>query len=222
MTNFFDDLDDSGMDESYQGTITGLVFEVGKYDFQAKVVTKYDEPRVKGDGTLSVERTEFIKVAGPDQGFVASDDGTSYVNKEGKKPKSNSGWGKFLTRLVELNGGKAPESIVGLRVRWDLEGEGKDYKFTDKATGEVKEGKSKGKNQPVEILGGGEPKMFDFQPLRDAGMTAVMESDLATIAKGSDIAGFRAQALDVPGFMDVKPLVGALGNQELYQALRDQ
>ena len=216
------DLDDSGYDDSYSGIITSITFAPGKYDFQATVTTKHDEPRVKNDGTLSIERSEWIKVGGLDQNYVATDDGTGFTNKDGKKPRKNSAWGRFVTRLQELG----VENPIGAYLRWDREGEGNDYSFTDKATGEVKKGKSKGYMIPVENLDAdafGTPlaKTFDFGPLREAGMGAVMESDLAIAAKSSDtLNAFQAKAMEVEGVVGTVAVLNVLGREEFYQALR--
>ena len=214
------DLDES--DDSYQGVITSIKFEQGKYGFQAIVTTKHDEPRVKNDGTLSIERPEFIKVAGSDQGFTVTDDGNGFANASGKKPKGNSGWGRFVKRLQEL-GVKEP---VGAHLKWDREGAGNDYKFTDKVTGEQKQGKSNGYMIPVAYLGnnGVTPAAsFDLAPLRDQGLTAVMESDLAIAAKSSDtLNAFQAKAMEVEGVVGTAAVLSVLGREEFFTALRSQ
>jgi hypothetical protein len=223
------DLDDAGFDDSYTGTITDVTYEAGKFDFQATITTKHDEPRTKNDGTMSFERKEFIKLGGLDQGFVATDNGAGYTNNENKKPRGNSAWGRFITRVIELNGGKKPESLVGLHLTWDREGADKPYKFTDKVTGEVKEGTSKGYMIPVALLGtagasNGQVKAdFDLSSLRTAGMTPVIESDLAKDAKASGTAQeFLARAVTHDDVKANNAIVGALADPAFWSTLKAQ
>jgi hypothetical protein len=111
----------------YEGTISSITFKIGQYgDLEAEIFTTYPEPRPKNDGTLSIGRPEFIKVAGAGQGFTVTDDGASFTHPDGKNHRSNSAWGLFLERLTELNGGERVNPI-GLTVKWDREGEGESY-----------------------------------------------------------------------------------------------
>jgi hypothetical protein len=249
-------LDDStGGDYSdeYTGTITSVEFKIGQFgDLEAEVYTTYDEPRAKNDGTLSIGRPEFIKIAGRDQGWTT--DGQTFTHPDGKKPRANSAWGKFVTRLQELGA----TSIVGNRVKWDREGEGAPYDMPveddsitwmtkkvragegwvekggkggprsddDPQIGDHFHGKAAGKMIPVELLGSSGASnghAFDLGPLREAGLTPVMESYLVKEAKVSNNAGdFLARAVTVAGVNDCKPVVGALADPGFYEALKAQ
>jgi hypothetical protein len=155
-------LDPGGFTEDFTGEIADLVFQPGQFGTQAIVTVALDEPITKNDGTLLNDKTLYISVGA---GWNTTD-GTTLVHDSGddsKKMRADSKWGKFTERIVELG---AADQIVkagggvyntagwkGLRFHFMTEGAGNPYKFSDKVTGEVKEGKTKGQAMPVEFLG---------------------------------------------------------------------
>jgi hypothetical protein len=227
-------LDESASEDGFQGVITNVEYKTGEYGFDAVITTKHDEPRKKNDGTLSFERPVFMRVAGPDQGFVAIEDGKGFSNPSDpdKRPRDNSAYGRFIKRLKKLaaDSGQTLTSIEGTWARWELEGAGKERKeFTNKTTGEViPAGETKGYYLPVEIRTGasanGAVKAdFDLSTLRDAGMTPVIESDLAKDAKASATPQeFLARAVTHDDVKSNNAIVGALADPGFFETLKAQ
>lgn len=160
------EMEAGGNAADYIGTVTKVVFADGDYNFQATFTNKYDEPRPKDDGTLSVERPEFVTIGGKGQ-WVPIDGGTGFIAASGDvdaRIRDNSGFGRLLGRVFELVGKENLKAEgrthpyteafwLGLRFHWETEGAGESYTLKDKDTGEKKSGKTKGYAIPTEYLG---------------------------------------------------------------------
>lgn len=172
--------DEGGFTRDYTGTIKSITFAPGQFNFQATVETALDEPETDNrDGSLRYEKYEYITVGGTDQ-WVAVDNGRAF--KHATKPdahlRGNSGWGEFCKRMLDLVGADVlrargtpfeAKTYEGFHLHWVTEGGGVPYSFTDKVTGEVKSGTSKGKPMPIELIGEAEvaPKR-EFDPATKA------------------------------------------------------
>lgn len=234
------DMEAGGFTSDYNATISAVNFAEGKYGFQATFTCKYDQPIAKDDGTLSVDRPEFVSIGGNDQ-WRAIDNGAGFVSADGdldKRVRVNSGFGRWLERVLELvgkdqlvaEGRDAPytESFwKGLRFHFETEGEGKDYSFKDKDTGEQKTGKTKGYTIPTEYLGAsaatnGHVEEFDVNSLE------LPENVLGQLVSAADAADsaqeFQSKALSVALGQEDPVVKGkvtaALAEPRLYAALR--
>lgn len=192
---------DAGFDGGYTGVIDRVEFTQGKFGFQAIVYTRRDTPFTNDKGELVTESPVFVSVGGLNQGWEARDGGASFGNTDPqKKPRSNSAWMELLERLVELGAGgrfsgasdwNRGAPLKGLHVEWAREGADQPYKFTDKETGEVKEGKSRGRMMPVALLdhapgSNGNAVGFDTAAL---GLSEDLLGTLKGLAAGSESAG---------------------------------
>lgn len=204
-----------GAGADYTATIESITFASGLYGFQATVQNRYLEPLYKDNGEVSTGRPEFLSI-GSNEEWEAIDSGRAFKHKakEQAKVRANSQWGTFVAREVELFGADELRSrgtpfeaktFEGLTQRWMTEGAGVAYSFTDKDSGEKKEGKSKGRNMPVEVAGvpganGHSTVAFD---LAELGLTATEISLLQGACEGKDLgtaAKFQAVILGcLPG-----------------------
>jgi hypothetical protein len=232
------DLEAGGFTTDYTATTTMVVFANGQFNFQATFTNRYDTPVTKDDGTLSLERPEFVTIGSNDE-WQPLQEGAAFghVSKDpDRRVRSNSGYGRLIERVLELVGRDAlieqgrtdPYCSAfweGLHFHWETEGEGKDYSFKDKDTGETKSGKTKGYTIPTEYLGAANGAVVeDFDPT-SLGLPETVLGQLVTIAAESASPGeFQGKALQVALTQEdpthKQAMTAALAESRLWAALR--
>lgn len=230
---------DEGFDNGYSGTIDKVEFGPNNFgQLQATITNLLDEPFTGKEGQLVTTRPVWVTV-GADKDWKASADGASFehVSDPSKKLRANSGWANLLNRVVELigedeakvrfvDGPKTGKGLLGLHLEWNTEGAGNDYSFTDKVTGEVKSGKTKGKLMPVHIVDDGVSAVpFDVGTLN---LPADILAELTDLANTTESPKFMAEAVNfLPRLTEAgivrgagqEEFIGAVGNGSLYAAL---
>lgn len=205
-----------------------------------------DEPFTKEDGTVVTESPVWFSVGSAEE-WIIKDGGDRIEHRTNpdKMPSANSNYGKVLKRAVEefdlrdalKATGKSPLDLSiwkGHRFHFMTEGAGKAYSFTDKETGEKKEGTTRGNTMPVEYLGTKDnpnPGTVGTSPRNGARVvdlaSLAIPDDVLTQLRGAagltdDPAKFRDLAVDIvlkAGLGSNDALVDAVGNGGLYGAL---
>jgi hypothetical protein len=237
---------DTGFTSDYVGTIQKVLFAESDFgNLQATFTNRYDTPIVGDDGEMRDTRPEFYTVGGANL-WRAVEGGSAFTSSDGdsdKRIRINSQFGELVNRIGDLVGreellDRAPlgvddivplyqsETYEGLRFHWITEGAGKKYSFNDRATGELKEGYTKGRQMPVEYLPGGEQLKLaaaDFN-VEALGLDDETLGDLRTLAAGEGFDKFQKSGISLArglqGTDTYGTLIAALSDREFYETLR--
>lgn len=233
---------EEGFDGGYKAVIDKVEFGYNNYgQLQATITNLRDEPFTGKEGQLVTTSPIWVTVGGASD-WKPTPDGTGFEHSSGdpsKKIRANSGYAVLLDRIVELigedaakvrfaDGYKNGKCLEGLHLEWGTEGAGVPYSFTDKDTGEKKEGKSKGKLMPIALLdetsNGAGP--VDISSLN---LPADVLAELTSLAGSVTSAKFMAEAVSfLPRLAEAgivrgagqDEFIGAVGDGSLYAALQ--
>ncbi len=130
--NPFWDTSAGGFTRDYSGTVSRVEFAAGKFNFQATITTKLDEPEVGNDGQLRIENWEYVTIGGLEQ-WQALDGGSRFQGAKNPDAKvvHNTDFGRLINRvkdlmtdagrLSELGDPRDEKTWLGLRFHWQTE-----------------------------------------------------------------------------------------------------
>lgn len=234
---------EEGFDGGYAAVIDKVEFGYNNFGaLQATITNLRDVPFTGKDGQLVTTSPVWVTV-GQASDWKPTPDGTGFEHSSGdpsKKIRANSGYASLLDRIVELigedaakvrfaDGYKSGKCLEGLHLEWATEGAGKDYKFTDKDTGEVKEGKTKGKLMPVNVVEGSSSNGAGPIDVATLNLPADILAELTQLAGTVESGKFMAEAVNfLPRLAEAgitrgngqDEFIGAVGDGSLYAALK--
>lgn len=236
---------EEGFSDAIVGTIDKVEFAPNNFGaLQATLTILRDEPFTGKDGALVTSSPIWVTV-GNTKDWEACDGGNAFCRVDGDEKKnirSNSQYAELLERVVELigedaaksrfgDGYKDGRSLVGLHLEWDREGAGKDYKFTDKDTGEIKEGKTRGRMMPLALAeSNGKSATSAPADLTSLGIDDETLQTLRNLAEAYSGGKFASEAINLLAALvaggqspeQQKAFIGALGDGSLEAALNAQ